>query len=54
MKITIVTAWIKFIEAMFVTIVPIYLYGWLKGLLICSALTSLLHIVFLLQKQEVE
>jgi hypothetical protein len=36
------------LEGLFILIVPIYLYGWLKGLLIHSALSSLLHIAGLL------
>ena len=37
-------------ELLFVTAVPIYLWGWLRGLLVASALTSGLHIVFLLKR----
>ena len=36
------------IEGLFILVVPIYLFGWLKGLLIHSALSSLLHIAALL------
>lgn len=32
------------VEYLFILIVPIYLYGWLLGLLIHSGLSSLLHI----------
>jgi hypothetical protein len=31
-------------ELLFILVVPIYLYGWLLGLLIHSGLSSLLHI----------
>jgi hypothetical protein len=41
---------IRIIEVIFITVVPIYLYGWLRGILIASALTSLMHIVLLLKK----
>ena len=37
-------------ELLFITAVPIYLWGWLRGLLISSALTSGLHIVSLLKR----
>jgi len=37
------------LETAIITIVPIYLYGWMTGLLIYSALSSLLHIVLLLK-----
>lgn len=43
---------IQFVEINYCVIASIYLYGWLKGLLVASALTSLLHIVILLQKSE--
>lgn len=36
------------LEAIFTLVVPIYLYGWLLGLLIHSGLSSLLHIAGLL------
>ena len=36
-------------ELLFVFIMPIHLWGWKIGLLIVSGLTSLLHIVLLLQ-----
>ena len=32
------------LEGLFILIGPIYLYGWLKGLLIHNALSSLMHI----------
>jgi len=35
-------------EMIFILVVPIYLYGWLLGLLIHSGLSSLLHIAGLL------
>jgi hypothetical protein len=34
-------------EGLFILVVPIYLYGWLLGLLIHSGLSSLLHIAAL-------
>jgi hypothetical protein len=37
------------VEAMFVLVAAVLLYGWLKGLLIYSALSSLLRIVLCLQ-----
>jgi len=40
---------IRGFEILYVFIVPIYLYGWLLGVLIASALTSLLHIAQLLE-----
>ena len=39
-------------ELIFVTVVPIHLYGWKLGLLVISGLTSLLHIVELLEKLQ--
>jgi hypothetical protein len=45
-----ITTLITLCEINYCIIVPIYLYGWLRGLLIGSALTSLLHIVWLLKK----
>ena len=35
-------------EGLFITVVPIYLWGWLVGLLVFSGLSSLLHIAGLL------
>lgn len=35
-------------ESIFILVAPIYLYGWLRGLLIYSALSSLLHIAAIL------
>jgi len=35
-------------EALFITVVPIYLWGWLIGLLVYGGLSSLLHIAGLL------
>jgi len=35
-------------EVVYTLVIPIYLYGWLRGLLIHSALSSLLHIAGLL------
>ena len=37
-------------EIIFTAVVPIYLWGWLRGLLVASALTSALHIVLLLKR----
>lgn len=35
-------------EAIFVAVAPVYEYGWIKGLMITSALSSLLHIAGIL------
>jgi hypothetical protein len=45
-------AFIDLLEVIYITIAPIFLYGWLRGLLIGSALTSLMHIIRLLKKIE--
>ena len=38
------------IEIIFILVVPIYLWGWLRGLLVASGLTSAMHIVLLLKR----
>jgi hypothetical protein len=48
----VLSLWITFAEVNFCMIMPIYLYGWKVGLLVASGLTSLLHIVMLLKKQQ--
>jgi len=40
---------IKLCEAFYCIGMPIHLYGWQRGILIASALTSLLYIVLLLE-----
>lgn len=45
-------AFISLIETIAVSIIPFFLYGFWRGILIGSALTSLLHIVFILKKLE--
>ena len=42
------------LEGIFTLVVPIYLWGWLIGLLVHSALSSLLHIVLLLRHAQKE
>ena len=37
------------VEAAFIMVMPIYLYGWKVGLLVASGLTSLLHVVLILK-----
>jgi hypothetical protein len=37
------------VESLFITVMPIYLYGWKIGILIFSGLSSLLHICILLK-----
>jgi hypothetical protein len=41
-----------YVEMYFTLVVPIYLWGWLIGLLVHSALSSLLHIVLLLRHAQ--
>ena len=49
-----ITMFVNLFELAFISIVPVYLYGWLRGLLIVSALTSLMHIVLLLKRMTGE
>ena len=37
-------------EVAFIVVAPIYLYGWVKGLLIFSALSSLLELARVVRK----
>ena len=43
---------IQAVESLIIMVVPIYLWGWLIGLLVFSGLSSLLHIVWILEHKE--